>query len=139
MFGWFKKKPEPKAAERTAEAIQHVMTDYASLVERYPGAVIDASKLPLPKASMKLILKTAWLNAGSEQERDWLEAGYTILGCFQDGVGDNPIFTLLPPNVHPAGVIVSLESYRLFSDKIAKDMQTLSTECADFTEGDTLP
>ena len=110
-FNWFKKKPAPSTAERLTKAIPKVMRIYGALMTRYPQAILDTSKLPLPKADMKLLLKLAWLLNDDPHMRNAVEIGYMGLSQFQDGIGETPIDPTLPADPDPRKAIASLEPY----------------------------
>jgi hypothetical protein len=65
--------------------------DYARFLENYapmPGRIIDASRLPHPKASLKQALLMCIGSGASNSLEEHLKAGYLMLSAFQTNVGD---------------------------------------------------
>jgi hypothetical protein len=78
-------KPRP---DRT---VGDVMTAYGALIEKYPLSILDISILPTSKTNMKVVLKSLYAQANSNEEKALFEAGFMFLSKFQDGVGATPI------------------------------------------------
>lgn len=53
-----------------------------------PGRIIDASRLPHPKASLKQALLMCIGSGASNSLEEHLKAGYLMLSAFQTNVGD---------------------------------------------------
>jgi hypothetical protein len=64
------------------------------LMERYPTALLDSSRLPAPKQVLKTVIKNAWKREPSL--RNQLECAYVHLSHFQDGIGDAVLDCNLP-------------------------------------------
>src|SRR5260370_18715761 len=101
-------------------------------MERYPTAILDTSKLPLPKADMKCLSTGAWLTQTDGKIRNFLEIAYVHLSQFQDGVGDKPIDCTLPAGPDPAKTTAILAPYRRFSGAVTKEAETLRAEFEEF-------
>ena len=138
-FNWFRKKPAPTASERLTRAIPRVMSTYGALMTRYPQAILDTSKLPLPKAEMKLLLKQAWLLNDDPHMRNAVEIGYVGLSQFQDGVGETPIEPTLPVNSDPKVTLSNLGPYLSISGKVHQESAELLAEFTDFRRRGALP
>jgi hypothetical protein len=93
MFGWLTRKTRRETLKRKMPRILHA---YTALNATYPEKIMDTSWLPADKQTMIEIFKIAWLQANSSETRNWIETGWTLLGWFQDGVGDIPIDVRTP-------------------------------------------
>ena len=70
---------------------QRMVLDYARFLENYapmPGRIIDASRLPHPKASLKQALLMCIGSGASNNLEEHLKAGYLMLSAFQTNVDD---------------------------------------------------
>ncbi len=70
---------------------QRMVLDYARFLENsapMPGRIIDASRLPHPKASLKQALLMCIGSGASNSLEEHLKAGYLMLSAFQTNVGD---------------------------------------------------
>ena len=133
-FNWFRKKSAPSTSERLTREILKVVSTYGALMTRYPQAILDTSKLPLPKTEMKLLLKQAWLLNDDPHMRDAMEIGYVGLSQFQDGIGETPIDPTLPANADPNKTLAVLEPYLAISGKVHQESAELLAEFADFRQ-----
>src|SRR5437660_6060230 len=79
------------AGRRTKAVPEGSIEAFGVMMERYPTAILDTSKLPLPKADMRRVFMDTWLAQTDEKMRTFLEIAYIHLSQFQDGVGDSPI------------------------------------------------
>ncbi len=132
-LSWLKKSLETRISGREANAIPgEVIETFGVLMERYPTAILDTSKLPLPKADMKCLFTRAWLSQTDEKIRNFLEIAYVHLSQFQDDVGDNPIDCTLPSDPNPAKTTAILEPYLRFSGVVSKEAESLRAEFEDF-------
>ncbi len=104
---WSKLKKSQKNREiaQTIVRAQKAVSVYGALLERYPAAILDVSSLPLPKAEMKTALQVAWRFSNDPHFRSAVEAGYTMLGQFQEGVESKPLSFDLTPGMTPAEVL----------------------------------
>ena len=136
MFGWLTSKLKPRTSEQQAKliakAVPDIMARYGKLMEEYPLAVLDTSKLPLPKPEMKTLLKVAWRMAADDYMRDAVEAAYVHLSQFQDGVGDRPIEHKLPDEFDPKKVMAALDPWLAWSDKTMDELKQLAAEFIEF-------
>jgi hypothetical protein len=99
MFGWNKKSKTLNEKEKNQAIVNGAREAVASLgdlMEQFPTAFLDTSKLPLPKADMKTALKIVWITAPNDQMRNHVEVGFVLLSHFQDGIGDKPLKLQLP-------------------------------------------
>jgi hypothetical protein len=129
---WLRKSLETRTPGRETKIPGESIEAFGVLIERYPTAILDTSKLPLPKADMKGLLTHAWLAQTDEKIRDFLELAYVHLSQFQDGVGDNPIDCSFPSERDPAMTRAILEPYLRFSGAVTKEAETLRAEFEDF-------
>jgi len=70
---------------------QRMVLDYARFLENsapMPGRIIDASRLPHPKASLKQALLMCIGSGASNSLEEHLKAGYLMLSAFQTNVGN---------------------------------------------------
>lgn len=70
---------------------QRMVLDYARFLENsapMPGRIIDASRLPHPKASLKQALLLCIGSGASNSLEEHLKAGYLMLSAFQTNVDD---------------------------------------------------
>src|SRR5256714_15040370 len=101
-------------------------------MELYITAILDTSKLPLPKANMMRVLLDAWVAQTYQKTRAFLELAYVHLSQFQDGVGDKPIDCSFPSDRDPAMTMAILEPYLRFSGSVTKEAEILRAEFEDF-------
>jgi hypothetical protein len=95
-FPEWSRPPKPEATQTkrmTADEAVEAVGRLGELIERYPLAIFDSSRLPLPKSQMKQAIKGMWkaLTVQDAGLREHLAVGYMHLSHFQDGVGDKPI------------------------------------------------
>ena len=135
MFGWLKRKPRrPVRSTLTTDAAIDAVVRYGVIMEQQGTAVLDVSKLPLPKAEMKIALKVAWRVAPDVNVRNGVEHGYLNLANFQEGVGDEPVDCKLPPGVDPARDAPILGRWLAWSEKIETEMNQLLAELNEFKQ-----
>ena len=120
------------AGRRTKAVPDGLIEAFGVLMERYPTAILDTSKLPLPKASMRRVLMDAWLAQTDQKTRTFLEIAYVHLSQFQDGVGDKPIDCKLPSDADPEKKMAILEPYLRFSSAVTEEAESLRAELEDF-------
>jgi hypothetical protein len=114
-LSWVKKSLGTRTPGRLTNAIPGESIEaFGVLMERYPTAILDTSKLPLPKADMKCLFTGAWLTQTDEKVRDFLEIAYVHLSQFQDDVGDKPIDCTLPSETDPTQTMAKLQPYLRF-------------------------
>jgi hypothetical protein len=88
LFGWLRSKSS-KPRELTFDAVASIMEKYGELLEKYPTAYVDESRLPVPKAEMRRALQAAWKMA--PQLRNAIEIGWASLHRFQPNIGRTPV------------------------------------------------
>ena len=120
------------AGTRTKAVPEGLIEAFGVLMERYPTAILDTSKLPLPKANMRRVLMEAWLAQTDQKTRAFLESAYVHLSQFQDGVGDKPIDYKLPSDADPEKKMAILEPYLRFSSAVTEEAESLRAELEDF-------
>jgi hypothetical protein len=131
-LSWLKKFLETRTPGRETNGMPGKSIEaFGVLMERYPTAILDTSKLPLPKADMKCLFTRAWLTQTDEKVRDFLEIAYVHLSQFQDGVGDKPIDCILPSDSDPAMRMASLEPYLRSSGAVTNEAESLRAEFED--------
>jgi len=133
VFRSLKQSLEARLAGRQIEAIpEGAIEAFGVLMERYPTAILDTSKLPLPKADMRRVFMDEWLAQTDEKTRTFLEIAYIHLSQFQDGVGDKPIDCTLPSDADPKRKIAILEPYLRFSSAVTEEAESLRIEFEEF-------
>ncbi len=98
MFGLRKKKIEAENKEMAALVAQApgVLRALGNLMESYPYEIVDTALLPLPRARLKFVLITAWMQDDSPITRRAIEAAFIHLSMFHDGIGRVPLG--MPPS-----------------------------------------
>jgi hypothetical protein len=102
------------------------------LVERHPTAILDSARLPLPKDRMEIILKSAWLRARNQAERDFLEDAFVKLAQFQDNVGKIPIDGYVPFNATAYETAMILRKYSNACCRTGHEIDTRKAAFAGF-------
>src|SRR6266550_7303605 len=133
VFRSLKQSLEARLAGRQIEAVpEGAIEAFGVLMERYPTAILDTSKLPLPKADMRRVFMDEWLAQTDEKTRTFLEIAYIHLSQFQDGVGDKPIDCTMPSDADPKKKIAVLEPYLRFSSAVTDEAESLRAEFEEF-------
>jgi hypothetical protein len=104
------------------------VTRYGAIIEHQGSAIVDTSKLPLPKAEMKKALIAVWRSTTDEKLPNAVEFGYVNLANFQDGVGDKPIDGKFAKDADAATVKAALDPWLAWSPKIQAEMGRLNAE-----------
>jgi len=132
-LSWLRNSLQTRTPGRETNSIPGESIEaFGVLMERYPTAILDTSKLPLPKADMKDLFTHAWLTQTDERIRNLFELAYVHLSQFQDGVGDKPIDCSFPSDHDPAMTMAILEPYLRFSGSVTKEAEILRAEFEDF-------
>jgi hypothetical protein len=140
MFAWFKAKPRrPTWSTQTVDAVLDIVARYGTIMEQLGMAIVDVSKLPLPKPQMKTALKVAWQVAPNDQLRNGVECGFVYLAHFQEGVGEEPVDWNLPPVFDMAKVAAIVDRYLAWSGKVQAEMDQLQAELNEFKRTATQP
>jgi hypothetical protein len=135
VFRSLRKSLEARLAGGRIEAVpEDSIEAFGVLMERYPTAILDTSKLPLPKADMRRVFMDAWLAQTDEKTRTFLEIAFVHLSQFQDDVGDISIDSKLPSDADPRQKSAVLEPYLRFSGAVAKEAEFLRAEFEDFKQ-----
>ncbi|MFZ5791858.1 MAG: hypothetical protein ACOY3L_14295 [Pseudomonadota bacterium] len=136
MLGWLKRRSSRSMTDVDAgRLVQNALDAVArlgDLMQTHPGAILDESRLPLPKPVMKTALLIAWKFADSGHARSAIEAAYVHLCRFQKGVGDTPIDSTLPKDCKPADVGSILGPYLAHADAMAAESKALLAEIQEF-------
>jgi hypothetical protein len=133
IFRSLKKSIETGPAGRPTKALPEGSIEaFGVLMERFPTAILDTSKLPLPKADMRRVFADAWLSQTDEKMRTFLEIAYVHLSQFQDGVGDTPIDCKLPSDADLKKKMAVLDPYLRFSSAVTQEAETLRMEFDEF-------
>ena len=129
MFGWRKRRPQlPAPSTLTVDAALEVVARFGAMIEHQGTAILDTSKLPLPKSEMKVALRTAWRIAPNDRIRHAIEADYVYLAQFQDGVGDKPADCELTLRVDPAKDALTVDRWLAWSEEVNAEMAQLLAE-----------
>ena len=102
-------------------------------MEKYPGAILDASLLPLPKDRMKQVIKEVYATNAFPSAREYLPMAFMTLSNFQDGVGPKPLYPNAPK--HPSGDLSELNAWLKWSEKTTNESKELLTEWNRFLAG----
>ena len=133
VFRSLKKSLEIRLAGRPTKAVPEGSIEaFGVLMERYPTAILDTSKLPLPKADMRRVFMDTWLAQTDDKMRTFLEIAYIHLSQFQDGVGDSPIDCKVPSDADPKKKMAVLEPYMRFSSAVTEEAESLRVEFEEF-------
>lgn len=81
---------EGEAPEVNPEDIFSVVSAYGRIIEQQNESALPLTMLPLPKDQMKTVLKLAWVAVNQQSGKDAVEAGYSYLAHFREGI-DSPI------------------------------------------------
>ena len=133
VFRSLKKSLEARLASRPTKGVSEGSIEaFGVLMERYPTAILDTSKLPLPKADMRRVFMDAWLAQTDEKMRTFLEIAYVHLSQFQDGVGDSSLDCKVPSDADPKKKMAVLEPYMRFSSAVTEEAESLRMEFGEF-------
>jgi hypothetical protein len=133
VFRSLKKSLETRLAGKPTKAVPEGSIEaFGVMMERYPTAILDTSKLPLPKADMRRVFMDTWLAQTDEKMRTFLEIAYIHLSQFQDGVGDSPIDCKVPSDADPKKKMAVLEPYIRFSSAVTEEAESLRIEFEEF-------
>ena len=111
LFG----RRDPAAERQSFVRAQRRVLDYARYLEECPpmlGRILDQSKLPHNKESLKSALLMCIGNTHDERLEEHLKAGYLMLSAFQSGVGEQDIgadFAALDLEQDPLDVATRIE------------------------------
>jgi hypothetical protein len=117
-------QPTPTPLDDELDAVAR----YGAIMEKQGTAILDVSRLPLPKPLMKVALGATWRVAKDERMRNAVEHGYMNLANFQEGVGKNPIDCKVPEDGDPAKVAAILKAWLAWSPKVQTEMSQLRRE-----------
>ncbi len=93
-------------ATPTEKSPAELLDALCELMEQYPTALLDSSKLPAPKHKMKAVIKDVWKR--EPRLRGPIKNAYTYLSHFQDGIGDTVLdfkIPALPVGANHDGII----------------------------------
>ncbi len=123
--------------ESRPKAFPEIVGAFGALMEHYPTAILDSSKLPVSKTQMKRVIKRGWTSTTEERMRNFLEITYVHLSQFQDGVGDEPIDCKLPTDPDPDKTFAILDPYLRFAPMMTKEADSLMAEFKNFKRSKT--
>lgn len=104
----------------TEKSSAQLLGALGELMERYPTALLDSSRLPAPKHKMKAVIKDVWKREPSL--RGQLTHAYMYLRNFQDGIGDVVLDCKIPAIKVGADGAPDLEAMRQQAKEIAGPM-----------------
>jgi hypothetical protein len=134
-------RPRPEAST------SNLLKTLGQLMEEYPTALMDTSRLPASKQLMKEAIKEGW--RVEPNLRASLGRAYLFLSNFQDGIGD-AVLDCVIPNSAPSGDLEALrrevaemsgpngESFRqwiMWSKVSVAEMEILAHEWGKFERG----
>jgi hypothetical protein len=105
-----KKLAEPRAAPSRAAPAADLIGKLGELMETYPTALMDSSRLPASKQTMKTAIKEVWRREPALRRQ--LGHAYLHLSHFQDGIGGEVLDCKLPGDVVAAAASNDLEVVR---------------------------
>ena len=105
-----KKLAEPRKAGAPADRPADLLGKLGELMERYPTALMDLSRLPASKQTMKAVIKELWRPEPALRRQ--LANAYLYLSHFQDGVGNTVLDGELPGDKVAAGTANDLDAVR---------------------------
>jgi hypothetical protein len=111
IFGWSKKRRDRETGIAFVKAAPEILAAYGGLVAKHAAAYMDEKWLPVKKPVMKAALKVGWEMAKTDEQREWIKVGWTLLSSFQSEIGDNPVDGKIPPNASPDDVLAVLEPF----------------------------
>jgi hypothetical protein len=138
MFGWLKDKAQAPGTAAIQSWIAknafNMTLKLGDLMRAHPHAILDTSRLPLPKPAMKLALKMTWKRAPNDETRRFAETAFLHLSNFQDGAGDQPIDSRLGEegDTRPASEI--LETWLPWAARSGTEVIALADEFKEFTQ-----
>jgi hypothetical protein len=110
-----------------------IIEAFGELMERYPTAILDISKLPASKQEIKRAIKEAWFATSDDKLRNFLAIAYIHLSQFQHGVGNEPVDCGVP-KTPDAKSIERLDLYLRFAKMAMQESNLLKHEFDDFRE-----
>lgn len=126
------------ARQESFVTAQRRVLDYARYLESsppLPGRILDASRLPHSKESLKSALLMCIGNSHDERLEEHLKAGYLMLSAFQPGVGEQDIgtdFASLDLEQDPLNVATSIEAdeqrVRPWRQRVQEELELLKDD-----------
>ena len=137
MFSWLRRSSRPSAAIQATE-VSRIVGEYGRLMENYPTAFLDASRLPSHKERMKKALKVAWISDADPTFRGAIEQAYLHLCHFQEGIGEVPMDPALPVEPDPHKSLEVLVPYLKISERVRAEEQLLASDFDAFKKNPSL-
>jgi hypothetical protein len=126
---------KPKASK----TVDEVLSEYGSLLERYPISIMDVAMLPIPKKQMKVLLKALYAKATTAQMKNHIEAGFMFLSHFQEGVGTTPVDgRVVSPGQSPEAIRAKLEKWIPWNTLSIAEAEALMAEWKRFLAGEPI-
>lgn len=116
VFATRKLAGQPGPAATTPASPAALLGALGELMEQHPTAFMGTSRVPVPKLTMKAVIKEAW-----RQEpglRPQLMHAYLYLSHFQDGIGDAVFDSKLPDIKSGADGVPDPEAMRQLADDL---------------------
>lgn len=111
----------PALRAPTEKSSAELLGALGELMERYPTALLDSSRLPAPKQQIKAAIKNVW--KAEPRLRSMLAHAYLFLSHFQDGIGSAVLDCKIP-------------AMKVGADG-APDRETVMREAREIAEGPT--
>lgn len=99
-----------RAPTKPVDSSAELLGKLGELMERYPTALLDTSRLPAPKQKMKAVIKEVWHRKPAL--RGQLTHAYIHLSQFQDGIGDAVLDCALPRDAVAVAAAKDLNAVR---------------------------
>ena len=134
---WLAKRRKRIEAEEFAKLAGEALGRLGQLMEKYPGSFLDETWLPLPKDSMKGIIKASIATAKTSARREVFEVGWLMLANFQPGIGDTPIsmpaFPARLADVTPE-FKKALDDWQVVSNRVQAESEQCMAEMRAYVE-----
>src|ERR1700733_15079236 len=137
---WMEERRRRAHAQMMAKALPIALSQYGELLQKHSGAIVDESWLPLPKDTLKTMLKAAIASNRNEANRDALKVGWLMLANFQSGIGAAP-YSMTPPDLPPANFhdtkkreafLQILSHHQSVLDKLGAEIESNQRELDEF-------
>jgi len=121
------------------KTVDEATSAFASLIEKYPVAIIDVSMLPVSKNEMKVLLKALYAKATTPELQNYLAVGFALLSHFQEGVGPGPIDAPALPKDRPTNAdVANLDKWIEWQRRANAEGEDLLAEWRRFLGGEPI-
>jgi hypothetical protein len=122
-------------SKTAAQSDADLLGALGELMEQYPTALLDATRLPASKQKMKEVIREVWRE--QPKMRGALTQAYLHLSQFQDGIGDAVVLDCkLPEQMTPAELLgpegENFRQWTVWSKVSLAEMEILKQEWENF-------